>query len=475
MNKITILKILSKKLYYTFFILLAFTIFFNFSNCTNLSNKHFDNSDGLHSNKNYDEFLNNNNSGGLHEGDFSGTVFSGFQKNYSNIITFENKELITAQSIRKKIEDLRVKKNLPSSIQDLTNQNIPPRYDVLVYKIIYPVTYPKIGQQKAKTYTQSALILVPTLNNTNADKENTGWAQKNNPYNNIGEGPFPLLYRSHDLIFNNDDAPTVCDYKSNTKLCEAQLGILEAAQGFIVVMPDYLGFGESKDATLHPFLYPDYYQYEAETLLNIISNPGINEQNRQLVQSLKLNIKKRKTDNKQFLFLGGNSEGGFATLAIQKYLENSGVDYPYFIAASAPISPPANLNLTMQRILGRDFYKNPAFLLNLYFTYKNINNWDYKNEDLFYNGENYNNKFVNYGDEGFLEISSKNKNRNEINQSISDPNFYYNTPPNPYEDGRIINNPGKGDIIPITSILKPNFTDLWVNTNEAKKKHCGFY
>ena len=91
-------------------------------------------------------------------------------------------------------------------------------------------------------------------------------------YNNIGEGPFPLLYRSHSMILNNNEAPTICDYNSKTTYCEAQLGILEASQGFIVIMPDYLGFGASAKTATHPFLYPDYYQIEAETLINLVAN-----------------------------------------------------------------------------------------------------------------------------------------------------------------------------------------------------------
>ena len=250
---------------------------------------------------------------------------------------------ITAVSLKQRIQEQKLKKNsiYTSAVTDLISDKIPPRYDVLVYKITYQVAYPKIGKLNATKYIQSALLLVPTLNKANVDNSNIGWAweysKSNSGYNNIGEGPFPLLYRSHSMILNNNEAPTVCDYNSKTTYCEAQLGILEASQGFIVIMPDYLGFGASAKYATHPFLYPDYYQIEAETLINLVANStdnnsanrlnttqngGIinnadNENNLEYsvliansinratstlgISSLRLNIKKRVKDNKQFL------------------------------------------------------------------------------------------------------------------------------------------------------------------------------
>ena len=343
------------------------------------------------------------------------------------------------------------------------------------------------------------MLLVPTLNKANVDNRNIGWGLANKrEYNNIGNGPFPLLYRSHSMILNNNEAPTVCDYNSKTTYCEAQLGILEASQGFIVIMPDYLGFGASAKTATHPFLFPDYYQIEAETLINLVanstdtssvnrpSNPhnasninnAYNEDNLEYstliansinrttstlgISSLKLNIKTRVKDNKQFLFLTGNSEGGFATLAIQKYFENSKIDYPFFLTASAPVAPPADLNLTVNRILARDYYINPALFMNLYFTYKNIYKWDFKNEDLFYDGNNYNNGKVNYGNVASENILSKNKSNAEFNQLISDPINHYSRPENEITSEAIRSNSNLGELVPMTTILKPSLTNLWI-------------
>ena len=422
---------------------------------------------------------------------------------------------ITAVSLKQRIQEEKLKTSsiYTSAVTDLISDKIPPRYDVLVYKITYQVAYPKIGKLSAIKYIQSALLLVPTLNKANVDNSNIGWAWEYNSkkvYNNIGEGPFPLLYRSHGMILNNNEAPTVCDYNSKTKYCDAQLGILEASQGFIVIMPDYLGFGASAKYATHPFLYPDYYQIEAETLINLVANStddnsvnspsntknggNINNANNQDkleysiliaksinratstlgIASLKLNIKKRVKDNKQFLFLTGNSEGGFATLAIQKYFESNNIDYPFFLTASAPVAPPADLNLTVNRILARDYYINPALFMSLYFTYKNIYKWDFENEDLFYDGKNFNNKKVNYGNVASENIISKNKSNAEFNELISDPNNRYSPPENQYSNEAVRSIPILGELVPMTTILKPSLTNLWIAIDGPLAQNSGY-
>ena len=424
----------------------------------------------------------------------------------------EHPGYITAVSLKQSIQEEKKKTSsiYTSAVTDLISDKIPPRYDVLVYKITYIVAYPKIGKLSAKKYIQSALLLVPTLNKANVDNRNIGWGLSNkskSEYNNIGNGPFPLLYRSHSMILNNNDAPTVCNYNSKTTFCEAQLGILEASQGFIVIMPDYLGFGASAKTATHPFLYPDYYQIEAETLINLVANSTIQNasiantnttthnagvtntdttaQNASIantditahnagIASLNLNIKKRVKDNKQFLFLTGNNEGGFATLAIQKYLEASNKEYPFFLTASAPVAPPADLNLTVNRILARDYYINPALFMNLYFTYKNIYKWDFKNEDLFYEGYNYYNEKVNNGNIASEYILSKNKSDAEFNQLISDPNNHYSRPANEITSEAVRSNPRSGELVPMTTILKPSLTNLWIAIDGPRNQDSGY-
>ena len=82
--------------------------------------------------------------------------------------------------------------------------------------------------------------------------------------------------------------------------------------------------------------------------------------------------------------------------------------------------------------------------MNLYFTYKNIYKWNFKNEDLFYEGNNYNNEKVNYGNVASENIISKNKSNVELNQLISDPNNHYSRPEDEIRSEAIRPNPKIG-------------------------------
>ena len=397
----------------------------------------------------------------------------GFEEDQENaVINLNYTQLYTipASFLIAKVNEIRNERGLPPSINDLVNPNpglnfsSSPVYDVTVYSLTYPVTYPEIGNQSSETYIQSALFLLPSVGSIDPQKLTTsGWATlKGRPYNNIGTGSegFPLLYRTHGTIFHNKGVPTACNLLNFSNMCEAHVALFEAAQGFAVVMPDYLGFGVSANQRpIHPFIAPEYYQYEAETLLNFITKSG------KFADTVGLKIKTRKSDGKQFLFLAGYSEGGFATLAIQKYLENSGNDYPYLVTASAPGAAPADLALTAQKVYGRDFYAIPSFFAYVYFAYKDIYNWNFDNTDFFRTGPNIDLPNVNYGDAGYGAIVSKIYDSREVSRRISDPNNWYKAN---------LSNAKPGDLTPITQITKDEVSSLFVQVKNATINKAGF-
>ena len=112
--------------------------------------------------------------------------------------------------------------------------------------------------------------------------------------------------------------------------------------------------------------------------------------------------------------------------------------------------------------------------MNLYFTYKNIYKWDFKNEDLFYEGKNYNNEKVNYGNVASQNILSKNKSNAEFNQLISDPNNHYSRPANEITSEAVRPNPKWGELVPMTTILKPSLTNLWIAIDGPLTKNSGY-
>ena len=376
--------------------------------------------------------------------------------------------------------------NIPDFAEKIYSR---PMYDVRVYKILYPVSYPQIGTQAPATITQSALLFVPFIGETaltQMSSSSLGWGVKNvstteiknlsiteikagiatelksevtteiktgvatetkarvasetnsevatlqitnstigattRNYNNIGMGSFPLLIRFNSTIFSNEEAPTVCDFFDATKKCDSTLALLEASQGFIVLLPDYLGFGESRDKVpFHPFFIPEYYQYDALSLLNNVAGVG------GVADKLGIEIKKRKIDNKKFLFLTGYSEGGYATLAVQKFLEEKVDSHPYFITASAPGAASVNLNIVAKRIMGRDFFVAAPFLANVLLSYNYIYGLNYQDEEIYKKGTNSVGVDINLGTVLMDAIKKRDLNIFKLKEIAEDKNNWYDT------------------------------------------------
>lgn len=141
--------------------------------------------------------------------------------------------------------------------------------------------------------------------------------------------PHALVNVLHATITSNYDAPGQFPKE----------GLWEAGSGLVVAAPDYLGFGASNHI-FHPFLIEKGYQ---ESLADFISAIYWLANNK-----LNLNLDKG-------LFIKGHSEGGYATLALQKYLEEidpSGEKYNLKAAASS--SGPYSTFGASQYILEQD-------------------------------------------------------------------------------------------------------------------------
>lgn len=164
---------------------------------------------------------------------------------------------------------------------------------------IYKLTYvSNDANQGSDTFNASGLLIVPY--SVEDDENNSA----------------PWIVLSHGTIVDNASAPT-------NNLGE---GLLEASRGFITLVPDYIGFGESynSDPTtrIHPYIIASSYASDGVNMMNaaksVLSSIGITLGN---------------------LYLKGYSEGGYATLALQKELETNHSS-TYTIAASAPSAGP---------------------------------------------------------------------------------------------------------------------------------------
>lgn len=110
----------------------------------------------------------------------------------------------------------------------------------------------------------------------------------------------PVLSYQHGTIFRDAETPS-------NNVVPNEVAVVLASLGYLVVAPDYVGFGASR-GTPHPYL---------------LSTPTAAAVNDFLTASQVWRAQNQVTDNGQ-LFLVGYSEGAYATMAAHRELQASG-------------------------------------------------------------------------------------------------------------------------------------------------------
>ncbi len=118
------------------------------------------------------------------------------------------------------------------------------------------------------------------------------------------KGAMTVASLQHGTIRDDAQAPSNFQFGSETYLA----GSLFASQGYIVVAPDYIGYGASKTLP-HP------YEHRASLASACVD----------MLRASKEFLKKENIQWNNKLFIGGYSEGGFATMSLQKKIEE---DFP---------------------------------------------------------------------------------------------------------------------------------------------------
>ncbi len=199
--------------------------------------------------------------------------------------------------------------------------------DVNVYKLIYKT---EIGDKEIKA---SGLICLPAA-----------------------EGEYPVLCFQNGTNTQNISAPSKFVVNPVYQMVE-----FVASMGYIVVMPDYPGFGESSSIP-HPYLVKEPTVRSTIDMLYALNEiPG------------------EKLDGVSILdeyYLIGYSQGGWATLALHQAME---LDYneSFNLAGSACGAGPYNLNLLFSEMINADFYPMPVYLgyiINAYSAYGQFTN-----------------------------------------------------------------------------------------------------
>ena len=213
----------------------------------------------------------------------------------SNSLNLERGQLISAKLVK-----TITKKDLlsiPNLARAFSNRQLEPKNGVQIYNVTYQTKSPKAP------IVASGVILVPE--------------------------PMPfeaaVISLQHGTLPDKASAPSKSPYE----------GLFEASLGFVTLVQDYLGYGASENI-LHPYIIAESY---ADTGVDFLK------------ASYKFaNLNKLRLGK---LFLKGYSEGGYATLALQRELE---LNYPgeFPIEASAPSAGPYNLKLISELLLAKE-------------------------------------------------------------------------------------------------------------------------
>lgn len=200
-------------------------------------------------------------------------------------------------------------------------------HSVDIYKVVYKT------EINDKTINASGLICIPS-----------------------GEGEYPLLCFQNGTNTVNDYAPS--EYASNPSY---QFVEIIASMGYVIVIPDYPGFGESADIP-HPYLIKEP---TVRSIIDMLFAAG--ELDSGELPDLVI---------KNELYLMGYSQGGWATLSLHKALEQ---DYgaEFDLKGSACGAGPYNLNLLFDGMTNISTYPMPVYIgyiINAYSAYDQFTN-----------------------------------------------------------------------------------------------------
>ncbi len=204
------------------------------------------------------------------------------------------------------------------------------------YKIPY-TTYDEQGNKVQAT----GVMVVPTALGVSADKKEE--------LENIKARGFAIVVNCHGTIFANSKAPSV--YVENSKKPTVLPVLFSAYGGFILLMPDYIGFGGSK-GHYHPYLLK---KSSANAVKDFIA-AAVKFANNNMIEL---------SPNRD-IFLTGYSQGGYVALASLGKIEDS---FAYNIDLAAPMDGPYLLEPFGKAASEAKTFKVPSFIADVCYSY----------------------------------------------------------------------------------------------------------
>ena len=203
--------------------------------------------------------------------------------------------------------------------QDLAEAGVPltPRFSVESYRVLYETVDVHGDVTQA---SGAVLVPSPTLH------------------------ALPMLSFQHGTVVRKDQVPS-------RGSADQIIGLVFAADGYLVTMPDLVGLGDSPG--MHPYILADVSATAVVDLLRAASDLAV-ERGWQLADRL---------------FLAGYSQGGYTAMAAHRALES---DYAneFTVTASAPMAGPYDLSGTMYELMISETpYPEPYYLPYLLLAY----------------------------------------------------------------------------------------------------------
>lgn len=172
-----------------------------------------------------------------------------------------------------------------------------------------------------------------------------------------GGGNLPLVSIPHGTETKDNLVASVSPVNST----EGIIGLIMASMGYLVVVPDYLGFGVSN--VMHPYTH-------AESLIPCVID---------LMRAGRAYSSQHQITLDGRIFLIGYSEGGYAVLATQRKIE---LEYSqeFNLTAVAPMAGPYDLYGMMQTLFQTGQYTHTAYIAYLLTAYNDIYGWNRLND-----------------------------------------------------------------------------------------------
>lgn len=231
------------------------------------------------------------------------------------LINYNQVKSAPAQFVKLAFEEIEKESPIPINFSEKV------KYGVWVYKVSYKTKY------KNKDVVASGVVCVPMTESSD---------------------PFPILSFQNGTNTLHSKAPSL-----NIDAEEFMLIQAVASMGYIVVIPDYLGFGTSSEM-FHPYL-------EKESTVQSILDMYKAVKEMSSSKYLDLNLTKD-------IYLMGYSQGAWASLALHQEIETK-LSAQYNLKGTAAGGGPYNLSTLIDYIMGQQTYPMPVYLGYIFHSY----------------------------------------------------------------------------------------------------------